>query len=497
MIRRPWPLLLLALPLLGASECSDPGVAPTSPRELRVDLHARGADAATRLDQEDVAETWVGEHPLLFVPMVPPVQVTGSVSDGGDVEPDACIFLDGPGTLGDSSSASSTLGTFGQTALPGLYDLILAPGCFVAGLPAAVTREVSVEPDGSSTAALELEVPERAPVALRVVGPDGDLPGVVVTLYPAGDADLPLGVSGVSGPGGALSIELPDGAYDLTFSTPANGVLGVAPLRIRNRTLPLEPGFTLTAELPDLATTTVEGVLIDGTGTRRAGRIRLEGFVQSDNPLAPYPGGFYRAEFATEDGEWLRDLPPGDYTATAYPPHPGVNAEVTDDTARVAFTMDPLVGPPEVIELRYATRRAGQVRVLDPAGLPVAGRVNLRMTSAPHYVFQYRLNDQGSITAALMADLYEVEFLPDPEEETGRDLWPRAHGLLDLTGGNELVDMRVVDGEVVEGFVYTEGEARVPRVKLLLRDPETGEVFDDVLSASSPAGFFRGILPAL
>ncbi len=319
---------------------------------------------------------------------------------------------------------------------------------------------------------------------------------MVVTVYPAGDADLPLGVSAVAGPDGDFSIDVPEGQYDLTFSTPSTGVLGVAPLRIRNRPLPPAAPVTLTATLPDLPTLRIDGVLIDGTGTRRSGRIRLEGFVQSDDPLDPYPGGFFRAEFATDDGEWARDLPAGTYTATAYPPHPGVNAEVTDDTARLQFTVDPDLGPPELIELRYGTRRAGQVRVLDPLGEPVTGRINLRMTSAPHYSFQFRLNDEGSITTALMADLYTVEFVPDPDPDTGADLWPRAHGELDLTLGNELVDLRVVNGDVVEGFVFTEGEARVPRVKLLLRHPETGAVYDDVLSASNPAGFFRGVLPS-
>lgn len=498
-------LLLLAPLLLCGAECQDgPGV-DVPGRTIRVDLLDPGPNVTERRSQDSGLVSWDGDDELLFVPMRRPVAVSAHVfdADGGDPLADVCIFLDTGGTLSDLAKSSDSTGSWGYGIVPGIYDVLVAPGCLVGASASLAEEELQIS-TATAGAPLEWTLPPALPVHGRVISTDaagdpGDgVPGATVTVYRTGEPEPSLGIAVTTGTDGAFSFDLPQGFYDLTVSTPWNGLVAIAPVRSENRPLPPTANLELGIKLPYMGIQPVRGSLEDGAGNVLSGRVRIEGDIAPrDPPLVEYAGGTFRAEFDT-DGEWTLDLPEGLYTASAVPPHPGARLEQTLGLASADFVVvDPNVGPPpDDVALIYGEPRLGRVVVLDPEGLPAEADVNLRMTSPPHYAYQLPAGEDGILVASLIPDLYEVEVLPARDVD-GNKVHARAHGQLDLREANAEVEIQIPRSDVYEGVVVTADQGQIGHMKVVLRDPETGKIVDDSLSDNTERfrGFFRGVMP--
>ncbi len=489
--------LLLAAPLLlGASECQEEPLPDVPARAVHAELLDPGPNVSDRRSQDSGVVEWAGDQNLLFVPMRRPVPISARVFEDGGLEPlaDVCIFFDTGGALSDLARSSDSTGNWGYGVVPGIYDVTLAPGCLVGSMASMLEEGLTISA-ATAAAPINWTLPPALPLRGRVVGGDGaGVQGATVTLYRPGEPDAPIGIAATSGADGRFSFDLPQGSYDVTVSTPWSGAVPIAPLTNRNRPLPPAADVEIGLNLPNVAVLPVRGTLRDGSGNLLQGRVRLEGDIAPIGPPTDYPGGTFRAEFDT-GGEWELDLPAGLYTATSFPPHGGLSLEQTLGLASADFVVDPAQGPTPDVDLVYGEPRLGRVVIRDPAGDATPGRVNLRMTSAPHYAWQLPA-PEGVVVAPLIPDLYEVEVLPDRDAD-GFEVHARAHGELDLRESNAEVELWLPRSDVVEGVVVTADQGQIGNMKIVLRDPETGAIVDDALSDNTDRfrGFFRAVLP--
>ncbi len=491
------PILLVAPMLLGAADCQEDPLPQIPARTIRAELLDPGPNVSDRRSQDSGVVSWGGDQNLLFVPMRRPVSVSAQVFEHGGTTPlaDVCVFLDTAGVLSDLGRSSDSTGNWGYGVVPGIYDVMVAPGCLVGTTAALLEEELEIN-TATPAAPLTWTLPPALPMRGRVVGSDGlGVAGATVTAYRAGEPELPLGIAVTSGEGGVFAFDLPQGFYDLTVSTPWNGLVPIPPVTNRNRPLPPAANLELGLNLPPVATLPVRGSLMDGSGNLLSGRIRLEGDVAPIGFPVEYEGGTFRAEFDT-DGEWELLLPAGLYTATSFPPHPGLFSEQTLGLATADFAVEPSSGPPDDVALVYSEPRLGRVVVRDAEGDPAQGHVNLRMTSPPHYAYQLATAEDGVVVASLIADLYDVEVVPARDAD-GNKVAARAHGELDLRESNAEVDLWLPQSDVYEGVVVTADQGQIGNMKVVLRDPETGKIVDDALSDNTDGfrGFFRGVMP--
>lgn len=496
-------LLLLAPLLLCGAECQDSPRTTVPARTIRAELIDPGPGVAERRSQDAGVISWGGNDDLLFVPMRRPVTVNAEVFEEGSVDPlpDVCIFLDTAGVLSDLSRSSDATGSWTYGIVPGTYDLLIAPGCLVGSKAALVEDGLQIS-SASADSPLHWTLPPTLPLSGRVLDDLGlGVPGAIVTLYRFGEPEMPVGIVGTSGADGTFDLELPQAFYDITVSSPWNGLVPIPPIINENRPLPPAAGLEIGLNLPPpIATKPVFGSLKDGSGNKLRGRVRIEGDIAPIGLPEDYPGGTFRAEFDTNDGEWALDLPAGQYTASSFPPHPGAVLEQTLGLASADFIViadpDPDVPGPDEVELVYGEPRLGRVVVRNPVGIPIQARINLRMTSPPHYAYQLPTDENGIMVAALIADLYEVEVLPARGLD-GKKVYARAHGELDLSEENAEIEIDLPQSDVYEGVVVTSDQDQIGHMKVVLRDPLTGKIVDDSLSDDSERfrGFFRGVMP--
>jgi hypothetical protein len=496
-------LLLIAPLLLCGADCVEDDGPQAPARSVHAELLDPGPNVSDRRSQDSGIVDWPGGDDLLFVPMRRPVSVAARVFQAESTTPlsDICIFLDTAGTLSDLARSSDSTGNWGYGVVPGIYDALLAPECMVGSTATLPIEELTI--NSSSTASpLQWELPPTDVVEGVVLGSDGaGVGGATVTVYRVDEPDLPIGVATTSlislepDQAGTFSIEVPDGFYDIVVSTPWNGSVAIPPARSENRPLPPSSPITVGVNLPPAPTVAVRGSLEDGSGNLLQGRLRVVGDIAPIGFPVDYPGGTFRAEFDTT-GEWELTLPSGTYTASSFPAHGGLQLEQTLGLASADFLVDANVGPPADVAVVYGEPRLGRVVVRDPDGEPYAGRVNLRMTSAPHYAYQLEAGEEGIVVASLIPDLYEVEVLPERDAQ-GNKLYARGHGELDLTEANAETEIWLPVSDIYEGVVVTSDQGQIGRMKVVLRDPGTGKVVDDALSDDSEQfrGFFRGVLP--
>lgn len=500
--------VLLLAPLLMGAECDPPE--PTAPaREVGIELHDGGPQRQGQRSQDAGTLRWDGTSRLHFIGMEAPVSVEElRVVDGATGFPppgQPCVFWDAVDPLRDAGVKADSVSSFSLSLLPGEYDVLVAPDCLVGSFAATRFEGESVAPGAASYV---FELPAREPVSGRVVTTSGDsVEGAVVSVFPADRPEDPLGVTATTGVDGSFALQVPPGQYTVVASTPAGGLLpgggAIAPKRLSPVTLPLPAGFDLLVRVPSLPTTPVRGALEERTGTLTAGRIRVEGFI-APIPLGDidYEGGFFRAEFVSDDGTWEVRLPPGDYEAIAWPPHAGGQRDPAtgllpiqdQDTARLAFAVE-AAQPLEDLRLRYTDSTLVQVQVREPGGGPAAGSVSFRMDSAPHYQYRYPLPESGDLSLLLMADTYRVEVLPAKDED-GSKRFARAHGTLDLTQGPASLALTLPPSDPYQARVLEPDGSGVGDLRIVVRDAETGEIVDDSLTApAGVVGFYQGVLP--
>jgi len=502
-------LATLAGTLLVGANCEDNGPIPPG-RDFGAVLHDPGHYQTTRRSQPGGIHTWNGQT-LAYVEMTAPAPVSGRVVQQSEepCEPDSdatspcppspgvCVFLDGPGELGDLSGITDSAGIFSQTIIESTYDVYIAPECFTGSTPAEYIDQ-GLDGGGSVPA---WELPFRSEVFGLVVDTSGTpVEGAVVSVYEAGQPDRPLGITALTDVDGEFTFAVPPGLdYDILVTTPHDGSVPIAPIRIDNQELPPQvPGLVLKIDYPVLPTAEIIGSLEQGSGATTTGRIRVEGWVPGlPGSGTQLTGGTFRAEFETDsDGDWGLELPRGGpYRATAFPRHgdPGLGiatAIFSVDEGDTAISVD-LALPDSTLARIAVTQNNGNAMV--------GAQLAIRMTSPPYYSYLETTGDDGGWTGQLIPDIYEVEVIPPEQPDTGEQRFARAHDSLDLLSSDiedHTLEVTLRRSDVVDGFLYSVGQEGVKDVHVLLTDPDSGELWDETVTNDSEfPGFFRATLP--
>lgn len=481
-----------AATLLQGANCEESSPIPPA-RDFGVVLHDPGPYQHSYRSQPGPSHRWDGSN-LVYVEMTAPITVTGEVQhEDGSGASGVCVFLDGSGELGDLSGVVDSQGLFVQTILPSIYDLAVAPDCFTGSNPAEYIDQLPVLSEGSTDPWV---LPDVAPVLGQVVDTtDTPIVGAVVTVYEAGRPDRPLGITVTSDSLGNFTFDVPAGRfYDIVVSSPADGSVPIAPLRIDDQELPLLEGLIMKIEFPVLPTAQILGSLQQTGGTTTTGRVRVEGWVPAGPHGPQFTGGTFRAEFETDaTGRWELTLPRGNYRATAFPRHGDRSSGTATRDFEVAVGTD-LVE----VDLTLPGSTIARIEVKQSNGNPMVGaNLELHMTTPPFYSYRETTAEDGAWFGQLIPDIYEVEVLPPEQIESGEQRFARGHGELDLlTTDPGLLTITLRRSDLVDGFLYTVGQTGVRGAHVLLTDPESGEVWDDTVTNDGEfPGFFRATLP--
>lgn len=503
-MRRAGLLALLALGLLGA-DCipPDPGVAR---RSAAIELHVARPRSTPHRSQDAGVFTWDGTSRLHFVGSRDAADVEAEVA-AGSVAGQMCVFLDGPGTLVDTSGWSASDGSFLTRVVPSVYDVLVAPDCLTGARASARFLEAPLP--SFLAEPLEWPLPAGEDIQGEVVDALGrPVRQAVVTLYRPGSPQTPLGISTLTDDDGFFLVDAEPGTYTVVVSANAEGWLPdeqhptIPPLRT-TATLDPDSPVRLRLRVPSLQTVRVRGTLTERTGTLTAGRIRFEGYVAPLlQPGAEYPGGTFRAELFTDDGTWEVDLPPGAWTATSWPPHAGATPDARtgqlplqdQDRAELEFELSGGEGVLEDVELRFTDATLATLFVEEPDGGPAAGDVSIWRVESPHYAYRYPLSG-GRVTVQLMAGTYDVDVHPARTSD-GQRRFPRGHGHLDLTAGPRTLTVRLPRGDPYQARVVDGSGEGLGDLRVVARDEETGRILDDSLTAPNGVrGYYGGLLP--
>ncbi|MBJ94462.1 MAG: hypothetical protein CMP23_08270 [Rickettsiales bacterium] len=483
-------IVFMGLLLVGA-DCQQGGpIAPA--RDFAVTLYDPGPYQQSYRSQPGPVYTWSGSD-LAYVEMTAPVTITGELLNpfGGGL-PGACVFLDGNGELADLSAVTDSQGQFVQTILPSRYQLALAPDCFTGSSPSMFLDEELLD----GTDGLSWELAELATVAGRVSFSSGEaIEGAVVSVYPAGRPDRPLGIAVTTDSAGQFLFEIvPGQRYDIVVTGPADGSLPIAPIRVDNQLLPEVNGLSLEVQFPVLPTAQVLGKVQQASGTSATGRVRIEGWVSAATQGSQFSGGAFRAEFETDtDGLWQLELPQGNYRARAIPRHGDRGLGVADTSFEIDIDTDILE-----LDLVLPGSEIARVEVLQPSGQPLVGaRIELRMTSLPYYSYSETTGDDGAWVGLLIKDRYEIEIIAPEQTETGEQRFARTQTELDLvTSPMTPLSVTMSPSDLMDGYLYTVGQTGVRGAHILIKDPESGGIWDEAVTNDGEfPGFFRATLP--
>lgn len=443
-----------------------------------------------------ITPTQTPESALWYLQLEAPVDLEATTSvrrlDGGTspLLPPTTIFLEGADFGVDRAANAESNGAWGQILHGGAYDVFVAPDTLL-GQRAAHLLE---DQDLSASGEVIWELPEPE-VVTGVVVDDGGAPveGMVVSVFRASEPRLPVGITARSAADGTFGFAVPAGRYDVICAGPADGTLPLPPLRVIGQQLPLLPGVDLYLEVPRVIVRTVRGQLVLPSGAGVQGRVQVSGWVSPPTPGGAFAGGLWRAEIETNaGGDFELRVPVGRYTFHARPRLPSrylqaAEAErVIDDgdlnDLRLAFTDAPPVS----------------VSVFDPDGEPYGGaRLEVAARDGGGLAFAQVLAADGLWLDRLSPGPYRLTVIPPVNSETGRSPFPRRVVDWDVPEGGGALDITLREPAQVDGFVYTEGRVGAADVRVVLRDPLTGEIWDDVLSRRDEnRGAFQATLPA-
>ncbi len=501
-------LIALTACLAAATGCDvDTLNAPAPPRGVQVSLHDPGANQTQTRSQPAGTHTWSGiADDIVYVQMTAPVianaQVTPASDLGGDLPDEVVVFLDGAGQLGDLGRRVDSSGEFEEAVLPSTFDVIIAPDALLGRFPMRLVTPVTFSA-GDSGDPLNWTLPSIELVEGRVKRRGGPtIPGAIITVFRAEEPRLPLGVTAVSDSQGFFGFEVPPGQYDLVIAGPSDGSVPIPTIRMRNQSLPLFAGVELLAIVPNVAVRTTRGQLTRGSGDPVAGRIRIEGIpVDIAAGGDPIPMGRYRIEFESEsDGSWEAELPVGRYTATAFPRYSAQPIGQTLSTGIKAFEVPFGAGSVEDIKVVLPDATTVRIEAFNPGGSPMVGaRVVLRMSSAPRYVWSQITGAEGALRGAwiggLIPDTYDIELIPPPDED-GIPKLARVQSRVEILEG-QVVTLQAERSDTFQGLVFSAGEEPVGDVRVELRDPQTGALYDVATTrfAGDFRGLFEGVLP--
>jgi hypothetical protein len=494
--------------LMTAADCdTTPG--PVPGRSFKVELHAPHIAQQDRRSQPvPGVQVWDGTDRQVDVQMVAPVGLEAELIDfDEELVGGACIFLDAGGQLGDVGSESDSSGRAPLTIVPATYDVAVAPECLLGSTAAILFEDLLL--DGSAANPIPWSLPETHVFHGKVQFVAGDpIEGAVIGLYDAERPERHLGLTALSGPDGRFTLQVPKGTYHVLASTPRDGSVPIAPIRVDNQTLPyVDPeNTTLVIRFPSFITATLSGDVFADDLTYTRGRVLVEGHVTAGPDPGQFNGGFFRAETATDaQGRFELEVPPGTYTIQVWPAY-----DDTDCAPQVADTRFCYGTTSEVrevaagalvndVRLQLPPAQIARIEVREPDGTAMVGAtLLLRQLTAPHYAYRRQTSaDFDAWVGLLPAALYEVEVIPTTDPDTGEKRYSRGRASLDLTTSQSTLQVYVRESDVFDGFVFGPGGEGMPDVRVLMLDPETDALLDETVTNGDEqtAGFFRGILP--
>jgi len=502
--------LLLVLLVTGC-EVEPPSTAPS--RILGVHLHSDGQAALMR-SQPAGEHFWSGrQNETVAVQMTAPVTARSVVTpqlDGSFPPPEEVyVFLDGAGELGDTSRELDSTLTFEERILPSTYNVLVAPDGLMGRHPARLITPVTFQSDTPAANPLDWSLPATSLVNGVVVtwSTNQPVPDAVVSVFRATEPRLPVGVTVLTDASGAFAFEVPEGTYDIVISGPSDGSVPIPPVRLLNQRLPLFQGVLLRAEVPVVPVVPVRGRLARPLSEESVvGRVRLEGRLDDGlNGASGILMGRYQVEFETEsDGSFEIDLPAGDYSALAIPRYDRV---IDTQTGLGHLEFEVPFGATSVQGLIVPMETTASVRIeaYNPGGAPMVGAtIVLRMKEPPRYSWsvltggpdptgQGNNEFEGAFAGQVIAGEYDIELIPPPDADgNARLARVQATALLK----DNVVVLQALRSDRVQGFVFTQGEASVPDVHVMVRDPDTGALWDSTLSRKDEFdGVFEVVVP--
>ena len=503
-------VLGLGLALVGsalATSCEDeqPVIAP--PRSFTVELHNEGTRAAMR-SQPAGEHEWSGDiGDTVAVQMTAPVTARASVQAvsllDGSLPTEIAVFLNGAGQLGDIGQELDSQLDFEEEVLPSTYDVLVAPDALLGRHAARFITPVTFQDDVPAASPLDWSLLAMSEVTGSVLywNTDEPVPGAVVTVYRATEPRIPMGVTVVTDNSGTFRFEVPEGSYDIVIAGPSDGSVPIPPVRLLNQRLPLFPGLTLRAEVPVIPVIPVRGRLVRaGSEVTVPGRLRLTGKL--DDLLGGASGillGRYQIEIETEsDGSFEVALPLGDYEALAIPRYLADRFQ-NQGLGRRTFAVPFGVASVEGLDITMESPVLVRIEAYQPSGAPMVGAsVVMRMRAPPRYGWQHLTGTEGDLEGAFLGTVipgdYDIELIPPPDAD-GNSRLARVQTQASLLT-DSVLQINARRSDRFQGLVFTEGEQTVGDVRVLIREPETGKLWDAAVTRGE-GDTYRGVFEAV
>lgn len=432
---------------------------------------------------------------LFYLQMVAPIEVEASLNldlaDGSTLPlpGPATVFLEGEDPATTRSAAAESDGGWGQILQPGIYDVYVAPDTLLGQRPAYLIEDVGLWEDGQ----WEWAIPEPAAVTGVVLDDAGQaVAGMILTVYRTTAPALPMGVTARSAGDGTFDFNVPPGRYDIVASPPPDGSIPAPPVRIVGQQLPLLPGFDLLVEVPRVRLSHLRGQLVLPSGAGVQGRVRVGGWVAASFPGAPIPGSRWRAEIESDPlGHFELTVPFGTYELRARPRaearylQEAIARVEADESEEGAFV------------LPYRDAPAVSIRVVDDEGEAVPdASLRIEPQFGGRFAFAAPLSEGGTWLDRLAPGPYLVGVVPAVDDTTGSATRPRWTGLWEVPDTGGTLEIALPAPARFDAFVYTEGRVGVADVRVLVTDPETGVVWDDVVTRlDDEKGNFSAVVP--
>jgi hypothetical protein len=492
----------------GAAACLDESPTSAPPRAFAVELHNERPVSAMR-SQPAGQHTWSGDREdTVAIQMTAPVTarsvVVPAATLDGALPSEVAVFLDGAGQLGDLGKQLDSSLTFLEEVLPSRYDVLVAPDALLGRHPARFITPVTFQADVPAGSPLDWTLPPMQEVTGQVTfwNTDDPVGGAVVTVYRATEPRLPAGVTTVTDASGAFRFEVPEGTYDIVVAGPSDGSVPIPPVRLLDQRLPLFPGLTLRAEVPVVPVIPVRGRLVRaGSEVTVPGRLRLTGRLE--DLLGGATGilmGRYQVEIETEaDGSFEIDLPLGTYEALAIPRYLPDRFQ-NQGLGRRSFPVPFGVPSVEGLDITMETPVLLRVETFQPGGAPMLGAtLVLRMRDVPRYAWSHVTGLEGDLEGAFLGTVipgeYDIELIPPPDAD-GNPRLARVQTRASLLA-DSVQQITTRRSDKLQGLVFTEGEQPVGDVRVFLRDPETGKLWDTAITRREQLyqGVFEAVVP--
>ncbi|MCK6528152.1 carboxypeptidase-like regulatory domain-containing protein [Myxococcota bacterium] len=485
----------------GAGECG--GTDPPDDQVVTVRVHVVPSDDAYAAHTFDTEIAPKGGEAALDRALVLGTRFSGTLGasgpDGADPVPVAgTVFLSLPGTV---SSRGTTVGSDGAFALDGIYPTGPDEGYTLRAHPAAGTDEVySQQVEGLAVQGAEpvdvvLTAGARATArVLRLVEGEAGIEetgagGLRIEPVAWGPLDEwePLGPSDdTDSLTGLFTLGLTDAVEALRISSPSATGPALPTVVVTGASLPGDllagDGTSTLFTYPLIGAVTASGLVTDSTPEPNAApvddaEVRVEGtawFDDGTGQIASAP--FTRRTRTDSGGRYLMEVPDGEYVVSIVPGY-GTDVSATTFGGDVPLTAASLTNRQFVLPARLPLRGG----VYDPDGLPVEGaRVRIRSLGPSGHTWSTTTGADGRFQQ--LADVGPVEVVVRPP--TASSLASPAATTGTNQDGQPSIEVTLEEAVRIGGRV-TYFSGGIANVRVLIADPDTGEVLGEGLTDSS------------